>query len=58
MQSSNSVKLDDLLLTSEDLYISDYLLSENVRELARGDKVALQKLDNNMYLILARVVRL
>lgn len=27
MQSSNSVKIDDLVLNSEDLYIADYLLS-------------------------------
>ena len=78
MQSSNSVKLDDLLLNSEDLYIADYLVKGYSREttrvdtdttatvkekvtytdgLKKGDKVALQKLDNNMYLILARVVR-
>ena len=53
MQSSNSVKLDELLLNREDLYISDHIISP----LSKGDKVAVQKLDNNMYLILARVVR-
>jgi len=57
MQSYNSVKLDDLVLNAEDLYIADYLLAGNVRRLARGDKVAVQRLDNNMYLILARVVQ-
>ena len=57
MQSSNSVKIDDLVLTREDLYIADYLLSENVEKLKKGDKVAVQGLDNNMYLILARVVK-
>ena len=58
MQSSNSVKIADLLLSREDLYIADYLLLENDNSLTKGDIVALQKLDNNMYLILARVVRL
>ena len=57
MQSSKSVKIDDLLLTREDLYIADYLLSENVEKLKKGDTVAVQGLDNNMYLILARVVK-
>lgn len=57
MQSSNSVKIDDLVLTREDLYIADYLLSENVEKLTKGDKVAVQRLDTNMYLILARVVQ-
>lgn len=86
MLSSNSVKLDDLTLYPEDLYIADHLMagyvyplvtpyvtdstfgewrestsrtSQAVRAegLKAGDLVALQKLDNNMYLIFARVVR-
>lgn len=86
MLSPNSVKLDDLTLLPEDLYIADYLMagyvyplvtpyvtdssfgewreatnrtSQAVRSegLKAGDKVAIQKLDNNMYLIFARVVR-
>lgn len=33
MQSENSVKIDDLTLNAEDLYIADYLVSEYTREL-------------------------
>lgn len=33
MQSSNSVKIDDLVLTSEDLYIADYLISGYTRQI-------------------------
>ena len=81
MQSSDSVKIDDLVLNAEDLYIADYLMAEYTRQLKipyissveggaeessivyaeglkKGDLVAVQKLnDNNMYIILARVVR-
>lgn len=104
MQSSNSVKIDDLVLNAEDLYIVDYLVSGYTRELKipyvsgvtvdttqddpfgtvdgegnyhdpdtkvtrqskitytdglkKGDLVVVQKLnDNNMYVILARVVQ-
>ena len=73
MQSSNSVKIGDLILNSEDLYIADNLVAGYSIEitsetadtekitykngLKKGDLVALQKMDNNMYLILARVVR-
>ena len=76
MQSSNSVKLNDLLLGAEDLYIADYLKAGYTRTagltvggteeqatlrftgaLKKGDLVAVQKLPNNMYLILCRVVQ-
>lgn len=33
MQSENSVKIDDLTLNAEDLYIADYLVAEYTREL-------------------------
>ena len=33
MQSSNSVKIDDLILTAEDLYIADYLLTGYKRKI-------------------------
>ena len=33
MQSSNSVKIDDLVLNSEDLYMADYLLSGYTRQI-------------------------
>ena len=33
MQSSNSVKIDDLVLEAEDLYIADYLVAGYTREL-------------------------
>ena len=33
MQSSNSVKIDDLVLNAEDLYIADYLIAGYTREL-------------------------
>nr|WP_314465564.1 DUF2577 domain-containing protein [uncultured Clostridium sp.] len=33
MQSANSVKVDDLVLNAEDLYIADYLVSGYTREL-------------------------
>jgi len=100
MQSASSVKVDDLVLNSEDLYIADYLVSGYTRSIAipyisgvsvdttqsngftsldnsdpdvrtsrqsqitytdglkKGDCVVVQKLnDNNMYVILARVVQ-
>ena len=54
MQSKNSVKIGELVLNSEDLYIADYLKNA----LGKGDIVAIHKLDNtNMYVILARVVQ-
>ena len=72
MQSANSVKIGDLLLNAEDLYIADYLIkgrSERVtissteqtityaEGLKSGDLVAVQRLQNtNMYVIVARVV--
>ena len=58
MQSANSVKLDDLVLNAEDLYVSDHLDTGYTDGLKKGDLVAVQKLNNNMYIILARVVRL
>lgn len=33
MQSANSVKIDDLILNSEDLYIADYLISGYTRQI-------------------------
>ena len=33
MQSSNSVKIDDLVLNSEDLYIADYLIAGYTRQI-------------------------
>lgn len=56
MQSADSVKIDDLILNAEDLYIADYLVTDtNVLKL--GDLVTVQKLsNNNKYVILARVV--
>lgn len=33
MQSSNSVKVDDLMLNAEDLYIADYLISGYTRQI-------------------------
>lgn len=86
MLSANSVKLDDLTLYPEDLYIADYLVNGHIYQvetpyvydvqfghydgsfsttdkavrvngLKAGDLVAVQKLDNNMYLIYARVVK-
>lgn len=97
MLSANSVKLDDLTLYPEDLYIADHLTGGYSRKLSipyvsdarldvtmgqydvkdvdiiltkqsslvmegsdglkAGDLVAIQKLDNNMYLIFARVVK-
>jgi len=86
MLSANSVKIDDLTLYAEDLYIADYLVNGHIYQvetpyvydvqfghydgsfsttdkavrvngLKAGDLVAVQKMDNNMYLIFARVVR-
>ena len=57
MQSSTSVKIDDLVLTREDLYVADHLV-EGSKGLQRGDLVAVQSLPNSMYLILERVVSL
>lgn len=63
MLSANSVKIDDLILNAEDLYIADYLVANpeqitTTEELKKGDLVVVQKLnDNNMYVILARVVQ-
>ena len=54
MQSETSVKISDLLLNAEDLYIADYLKAGG---LVKGDLVAIQKLnDTNKYVILAKVV--
>ena len=33
MQSSNSVKIDDLVLKAEDLYIADYLIAGYTRQI-------------------------
>lgn len=63
MQSEDSVKIGDLILNSEDLYISDILqLSITYsgrtiyRKLKKGDIVAVQKLnDKDKFVILARV---
>lgn len=33
MQSATSVKIDDLLLEAEDLYIADYLMAEHSRKM-------------------------
>ena len=33
MQSSNSVKIDDLVLKAEDLYIADYLIAGYIRQI-------------------------
>ena len=58
MQSANSVKIGDLLLNAEDLYLADYLFLEDVERLKSGDLVAVQKLqDTNMYVIVARMVK-
>lgn len=55
MQSEDSVKIGDLILNAEDLYIND----KYVNSLQKDDLVVVEKLnDNNMYVILARVVRL
>lgn len=68
MQSEDSVKVDELVLTSEDLYIADYLVGGYSRAvsgsqvtfidgLKKGDLVAVQGLHNtNKYVILAKVV--
>lgn len=54
MQSSNSVKINDLLLEADDLYISQHL----VGNLRQGEYVVVQQLYNsNLYVILERVVR-
>lgn len=66
MLSASSVKIDDLVLNAEDLYIADYLRAGYTYSLAtpevksdglkRGDTVAVQRLQNtNTYVILARV---
>lgn len=65
MQSADSVKIGDLILTAEDLYISDCLCNSTgsdeavSSELEKGDLVAIQKLnDIDMYVILSKVVRI
>ena len=82
MQSENSVKIDDLILTSDDIYITDHLQKNYTKKLTlehytddvltstetvkaineeglkKGDLVTVQKLNNNMYVILERVVAL
>ena len=53
MQSEDSVKIGDLTLYAEDLYIASSLVAEG---LTKGDLVAVQKLQNtNRYVILAKV---
>ena len=57
MRSANSVKIGDLVLNAEDLYITSYLTSFT-DGLKKGDLVAVQKLqDTNKYVILSKVVR-
>jgi hypothetical protein len=72
MLSANSVKIGDLILNAEDLYIADYLIKGHKEKvtisseekiityedgLKSGDLVAVQRLqDTNMYVIVARVV--
>lgn len=54
MQSADSVKLNDLVLYAEDLYIADYLVAGNLK---KGDLVAVQRLqDTNRFVILVKVV--
>lgn len=54
MQSSNSAKINDLVLDADDLYIATHL----VGTLVYGDYVVLQQLHNsNLYVILEKVVR-
>jgi len=54
MQSSNSVKINDLILYSDDIYIADHLVSGGLNA---GDLVAIQRLnDKNKYVILVKVV--
>lgn len=54
MQSSNSVKINDLVLYAEDLYIADHLVSGGLK---KGDLVAVQQLhDTNRYVILVKAV--
>jgi hypothetical protein len=77
MESEDKVRIDDLILNAEDLYIADYLKKGYTRKLLyayeseagvqedityddglkAGDIVAVQRLNNNMFAILARVVR-
>lgn len=54
MQSPNSVKINDLILYSDDIYIADHLVSGGLNA---GDLVAIQRLsDKNKYVILVKVV--
>ena len=54
MRSENSVKINDLTLYAEDLYIASTTFNEGLK---KGDLVAVQKLlDTNRYVILAKVV--
>lgn len=79
MLSPTSVRIDDLILNAEDLYIADYLVKGYRRKieipylsdtggttqeyityadgLKAGDLVAIQRVKNNMYVIISRVVR-
>ena len=54
MQSSNSVKVDDLVLNAEDLYVSDMYKDT----LVKGDLVVIQRLNTNKYIILTKVVEM
>ena len=54
MQSANSVKINDLVLYAEDLYIADHLVESGLK---KGDLVAVQRLqDTNRFVILVKVV--
>jgi hypothetical protein len=54
MQSVNSVKINDLVLYAEDLYIAEYLVEDGLK---KGDLVAVQRLQGtNRYVILVKVV--
>jgi hypothetical protein len=54
MLTPTSVKLDDLILSDEDLYVASYCKGN----LVAGDLVAVQRLKGNMFVILAKVVQL
>jgi hypothetical protein len=57
MQGAKSVRIDDLILNAEDLYISEALVLSYAEGLKKGDLVAVHKLHNtNKYVILAKVV--
>lgn len=59
MTGSNSLKIGDMTLTSEDLMFDDSLVHppDGKRALQAGDTVAIMRFSDTLYLVLGKMVR-